>query len=90
MATVRCARSLYDLYQFARLRQTGLSLVVTAGPKIGLATMAVAINPYKKVLTNVAMREAYNEVKLLLNKAKLCAAAAQAGAPTQREGAPRG
>ena len=43
--------------------------------------MAVAIDPYKNImLTNVAMKEAYDEVKVLHNKAKLRAAATQASA----------
>ena len=42
--------------------------------------MAVAIDPYKNMLTNVAMKEAYDEVKVLHNKAKLRAAATQASA----------
>ena len=49
-ASLSCASSLFDVYQLATLRQAGLSLVVTAGPEIALASKAVAIDPYKNML----------------------------------------
>ena len=42
--------------------------------------MSVAIDPYKNMFTNVAMKEAYAEVKVLHNKDKLRTAATQASA----------